>query len=52
MAAMLMVQDEGKTEGDEFRKEPEPEEVCEAPLYQNTIRWRSYAGEGCSRSGT
>ena len=41
MAAMLMVQEERKTEGDEFRQEPEPEEVedvCEVPLDQNTTR--------------
>ena len=39
MAAMLMVREE--TEGDEFRQEPEPEEVEDAreePLDQNTIR--------------
>ena len=37
---MLMVQGETGTEmeGDEFRQEPEPEEVCEEPLDQNTIR--------------
>ena len=41
MAALLMLQEERKTEGDEFRQEPEPEEVedvCEVPLDQNTIR--------------
>ena len=37
-AAMLMVQEERNTEGDEFRKEPELEEVCEVPWDQNTIR--------------
>ena len=37
-AAMLMVQKGRNTEGDEFRKEPELEEVCEVPLDQNTIR--------------
>ena len=40
-AATLMVQEDRETEGDEFRQEPEPEEVedvCEEPLGQNTIR--------------
>ena len=39
MATMLMVREE--TEGDEFRQEPDPEEVEDAreePLDQNTIR--------------
>ena len=54
---MLMVQEERETEGDEFRQEPEPEEVedvCDVLLDQidHHPMWWSDAGEGYSRSGT